>query len=317
MSESSKDTPGTSGSCFWCTGKARIHYWTSFRVEWARHKGNYASHLWERCTCSKARPLTFAHPVHYNTLALTFRPFLVAHVNHQKSASTRASDGTQPREELESIPWLEEACACAVGAARDLIRFLARAINQNIVARVRTDIHRSDYLQAWLIFGQGLRLFAYYLEAACFLLIYDTLRDWTTRVRNLSDVRVGLQCLSSLVPGSSIRTNTFSIQRLLEALNKIELERADRISSILSGNVFAPPADLDFPSAGHDGTANRSVVADLPFETLLQFPAGWATFENECYLNQNAVLEPELFNPDLANINWEFDNVFVDDRAIF
>lgn len=136
-------------------------------------------------------------------------------------------------------------------------------------------------------------------------------------MRNLSDVKVGLQCLSSLVPGSSIRTNTFSIQRLLEALNKIELESADRISAAVSGNVFNPTVNYDLPSAGHDGTANKSAVADLPFETLLQFPAGWATFENECYLDQNAVLEPELFNPDLASINWEFDNFSVNDRAIF
>ncbi|KAG4413386.1 hypothetical protein IFR04_013470 [Cadophora malorum] len=122
----------------------------------------------------------------------------------------------------------------------------------------------------------------------------------------MTNIRAGLKVIRLLLGSSMLFVDIRYFTRL-----------DDESTKLVRRNVFAPPADLDFPSAGHDGTANRSVVADLPFETLLQFPAGWATFENECYLNQNAVLEPELFNPDLANINWEFDNVFVDDRAIF
>lgn len=67
---------------------------------------------------------------------LTFRPFLIAHVNHQKSTSHEGGSGTETFATTESLPWLEEACGYAVDAARNLIRFLAKTIEQKLAARV-------------------------------------------------------------------------------------------------------------------------------------------------------------------------------------
>lgn len=141
------------------------------------------------------------------------------------------------------------------------------------------------------------------------MLIYDVLRDWSVKERNLSDVKTALQCLATLVPGSQSTSNTFSIQRLLEALERIDVERADRISEAISGSVSSLPQNYDFVPVGYENVPNRSVVADLPFESLVNFAAGWATFENGYYLDQNAMPDPEHFNPDLTNINWQFDNL--------
>lgn len=127
-----------------------------------------------------------------------------------------------------------------------------------------------------------------------------------------------------MVPGGGmITSNIFSIQRLLDAIDEIPLgphvgtsapAGLAQVSSSLSGN-------LDFVSAAQaaarDDSLNGSVAAGYPFDTLVNFAAGWATFEDGHYLSQNAVPEPERLNPDIFNINWEFDNVLNVPRAPF
>ena len=163
----------------------------------------------------------------------------------------------------------------------------------------------------WLIYLQGLKFFAFYIEGACFLLIYDVLRDRTAKDRNVSTVKIGLQCLKSMLPGGMITSNIFSIQRLLDALDAMPLRtepQVDESSSAGLGHISSLPDNFDF-AATQDNSLNRPLATGYPFDSLVNFAAGWATFEDGHYMGQNAVPEPERLNPDIFNINWEFDNV--------
>ncbi|KAG9228828.1 fungal-specific transcription factor domain-containing protein [Amylocarpus encephaloides] len=227
-----------------------------------------------------------------NTLILTFRPFLIAHVNHQKSSDA----GNEAHGLPDTLSWLEEPCGQAVNAARDLIRFLAKAIDQNVVTR-------------------GLRFFCYYLEGACFLLIDDALRSWDAKERNIAVVKTGLQCLSKLISGTGSSTNIYTIRRLLEALEKTRLEQAGRIEAAVAGSISAPPQNQGYDLNYHldlDGSYGRGGWGEMPLDTMVNFPAGWATFQSGSYLSKNAIPEPEQFNPDLHNFNWGFDNILAD-----
>lgn len=110
-------------------------------------------------------------------------------------------------------------------------------------------------------------------------------------------------------------TNIYSIKRLLEALEKIQLDRADRIETAMAGSIPAPPHGQGYDLHHHldlDGLHDRGGVGEMPLDTLVNFPAGWATFQSGSYLSKNAIPEPEQFNPDLSNFNWEFDNFLAD-----
>ncbi|TGO44797.1 hypothetical protein BCON_0460g00010 [Botryotinia convoluta] len=240
----------------------------------------------------------FLQNLYHHILALTFRPFMIADVDHQKltasAGNTSASRSQNGRPIAETFPWMPEACRCAVDAAFNLIRFISIAVKQNVVTR-------------------GLRFFSFYIEGACFLLIYDVLRDSAAKNRNISAVKMGLQCLSSMVPGGRmITSNIFSIQRLLDALDEMSLRTGPQVNdsaSAGSGQTSFLSRNFDFISAAEDESLNESVAASCSFDTLVNFAAGWATFEDGHYMNQNAVHEPEHLNPDIFNINWEFDNV--------
>lgn len=168
---------------------------------------------------------------------------------------------------------------------------------------------------------QGLKLFAFYIEGACFLLIYDILRDQSAKDRNVASVKIGLQCLSSMVPGAAITSNSVTIQRLLDALEHMPLANPPRAipegDNQLSGQISSILDNYDFISAAQDNTFNSTAGPGYPLDALVNFAAGWATFENGHYMSQNSVPEPEGLNPDIFNINWEFDNFAADLGAPF
>lgn len=115
--------------------------------------------------------------------------------------------------------------------------------------------------------------------------------------------------------------SSFSIQKLLDALEQmpavsppsIESQRGGVVSTAIPGQTSSLPENIDLLSAVQDPGLGRSTAASsYPMDTLVNFAAGWATFENGSYMCQNAVPEPERLNPDLFNINWEFDNFSAD-----
>jgi hypothetical protein len=143
-----------------------------------------------------------------------------------------------------------------------------------------------------------MKFIAFYIEGACFLLIYDILRDQTAKNRNVAAVRIGLHCLKNMVPGGELITsNIISIQRLLDTIDSMPTRTTNE------------PAPTGFASDNLDSISalNRPTGIDFPLDTLVNFAAGWATFEDSRCLNQNTVPEPGYFNPDIFNINWEFD----------
>lgn len=130
---------------------------------------------------------------------------------------------------------------------------------------------------------RGLRFFCYYLEGACFLLVYDAVRSWDAKERNISKVKTALQCLSKLVAGTGSMTNNCAIKRLLEALERLDLERIDQIENAVAGIIPTPPQGQGYDLHNHldsDGSHGRCGVDEMPLDALVNFPAGWATFQS-------------------------------------
>ncbi|KAH8203313.1 hypothetical protein TruAng_002509 [Truncatella angustata] len=240
----------------------------------------------------------FLQNLYYHTLALTFRPFLVADMDHQKSnvksGNSSVSRNQSGRPSIESCLWVPEACNHAVDAAFKLIHFIFTAIEQNVMMR-------------------GVKFFAFYVEGACFLLIYDVLRDRSAKNRNVSAVKVGLQCLKTMVPGGGmITSNILSIQKLLDTLDEMPLSAAPRVNDSASAGLDQIPSlpdNFGFMTAAPNYVPSQYGAASYPLDTLVNFAAGWATFKDGHYMSQSIVPEPERFNPDLLGQNWEFDNV--------
>jgi hypothetical protein len=153
-----------------------------------------------------------------------------------------------------------------------------------------------------------MKFIAFYIEGACFLLIYDILRDKTAKNRNVEAVKIGLQCLKNMVPGGELITsNIISIQRLLDTIDS------------MPARTMNEPTSTGFASDNLDSTSalDKPTGLDFSLDTLVNFTAGWATFQDSRFLSQNTVPEPGYFNPDIFNINWEFDTFGPSSLALF
>ncbi|THV54018.1 hypothetical protein BGAL_0036g00150 [Botrytis galanthina] len=135
----------------------------------------------------------------YNhTLILTFRPFLIFHIRQQTAERVPASENITPL-------WLLKACQVAVFAAQELIAFASRAAKANSLIN-------------------NLRYNAYYIESACFVLIWDTLRDKDTTDKNFYFIKTALHHLQQMISSEAISCSIFAIERMLSAISQLTSE---------------------------------------------------------------------------------------------
>ncbi|ESZ93271.1 C6 zinc finger domain protein [Sclerotinia borealis F-4128] len=141
--------------------------------------------------------------LYHHILVLTFRPFLIFHVVWQRRLTSESSSD----EHLETITsaseveWLIEACQRASDAARSWISSLRVAMDANPLL--------------W-----GLRYMGFYVESACYLLIYDTIRDMESAMINISFINAGLRCLSQILPGDTVSSAIVTIRKMVAALQQ-------------------------------------------------------------------------------------------------
>ncbi|TGO67569.1 hypothetical protein BOTNAR_0039g00050 [Botryotinia narcissicola] len=167
----------------------------------------------------------------YNhTLILTFRPFLIFHIRQQTAETVPASENITPL-------WLLKACQVAVFAAQELIAFASRAAKTNSLIN-------------------NLRYNAYYIESACFVLVWDILRDKDTTDKNFYFIKTALHHLRQMISSEAISCSIFAIERMLSAIS--------------------PPASEAIASA-HQAKSSHSVLdmESLDSELLQQPSTDW------------------------------------------
>lgn len=149
------------------------------------------------------------------------------------------------------------------------------------------------------------------MEGACFLLIYDILRDQNATPRNIEGINLALRCLSNIAPSTIVSSNIVTIQKMLSAIEEIQRRPSNKPSQPYhaAGTQQAPfPLNMQLQSTGTGmGGLIDSTQPELLYDAPVNFAAGWATLENLPNLGQNGVTGLEYLDWDGAKVNWEFD----------
>ncbi|KAL1954300.1 hypothetical protein VTO42DRAFT_1442 [Malbranchea cinnamomea] len=163
-----------------------------------------------------------------HTVLLTFRPFLVFRVKFLVRDSSETGKVTPRCYTQEAQKWLDAACEHALEAARYIIRYVTEACELN-------ELVREDRFQS------------FFLEGACFSLIYDSLLYKGAESPHLPWVREALRCLYKMIPQNDACHQTFNV---FTAVYKMYL-------------AVCPSTMLSLEDIHSANTQSRSGVADL------------------------------------------------------
>ncbi|KAF7923322.1 hypothetical protein EAE99_007019 [Botrytis elliptica] len=204
-----------------------IHFKTNIEAAWDIHRKLQAIKLTLEDKLqfdlqSSAHPTLeqlFLSNFHNHTLILTFRPFLIFHIRQQTAEKVAASENIAP-------PWLLKACQVAVFAAQELIAFASRAAKANSLIN-------------------NLRYNAYYIESACFVLVWDTLRDKDTTDKNFYFINTALYHLRQMIPSEAISCSVYAIERMLSAISQLTSEATASAHQAKSSHSVLDMESLD------------------------------------------------------------------------
>ncbi|KAF7891785.1 hypothetical protein EAF00_008087 [Botryotinia globosa] len=203
-----------------------IHFKANIEAAWDIHRKLQAIKL------SLEDKLQFdlqfsAHPtleqvlsnIYNHTLILTFRPFLIFRIRQQTAERVPASENITPL-------WLLKACQVAVFAAQELIAFASRAAKTNSLIN-------------------NLRYNAYYIESACFVLVWDILRDKDTTEENIYFIKTALHHLRQTISSEAISCRVFAIERTLSATSQPTSEAIASVHQAKSSHSVLDMESLD------------------------------------------------------------------------
>ncbi|RDW58344.1 hypothetical protein BP5796_12274 [Coleophoma crateriformis] len=137
----------------------------------------------------------------FHALTITLKPCLVLSAVSHRELSNSTDRRTIPPEWSQ---WLDDTSSICCRAASHVISLYMRACTTNPIAK-------------------RLRHSRYFLEEACFILLFDVIRDPTRRSCrwNLEAVREGLRCFSQLSSDKLIEMSSNAIVQLLETIQKL------------------------------------------------------------------------------------------------
>ncbi|KAF7561008.1 hypothetical protein G7046_g3144 [Stylonectria norvegica] len=132
--------------------------------------------------------------MYHQTLLLTFRPFLVLRAKLRQDNSSGTNTLHQPP------PWLDSACQYCLDAAKNIIAFLTGACKDNVLC-------------------QDISYHAYFLEGACYSLVFDMLQEKSPTHENLPWIYCALKCIRTLLPKG--REKTVQIPATIAAIEQM------------------------------------------------------------------------------------------------
>ncbi|KAF1988014.1 hypothetical protein K402DRAFT_38949 [Aulographum hederae CBS 113979] len=136
-----------------------------------------------------------------HTWIMTFRPFLLVHLSWQKSERNKRGKGpTTPLP--SSMFWLLECCGFAVKYASAIIRFLEKSVDKNEIV-------------------QGLSFAGHYLECACYLLVYDSIRDPNATTEHITSLELALTYLNNIIDKSGVPATRHAVGQMLFGLKAL------------------------------------------------------------------------------------------------
>lgn len=139
------------------------------------------------------------HNRYYNTVLLTYRPFLVA--DHALAVAASA-DGKDVGAGGGGAPlWLRQACRTAIDSAQDGIVYAHTQISKYESCRLT-------------------RYNGYFFESACAVLFFDILRHPSKYTYNVEYINMALQSLDSMIADEPVTNARRSIQQILSVVEK-------------------------------------------------------------------------------------------------
>lgn len=212
------------------------------------------------------------HNRYYNTVLLTYRPFLVAdHALAAASAEGKIVEGGG----VGCPMWLRQACRTAIDSAQDGIVYAHTQIRKYESCRLT-------------------RYNGYFLESACAVLFFDILRHPSKYPYNVEYINMALQSLDIMIndePVTNARNSIRQILRVVEAtisnrktLNGAAMDGRQDISALTDpllqqqtpSAATTHPAAFSSPSpflgSGHQHQHQHSLLSS-PHPSSVQFPS--------------------------------------------
>ncbi|VUC26539.1 unnamed protein product [Clonostachys rosea] len=179
------------------------------------------------------------HNVYFYITHTIFRPFLIT-----EFALMSERQAKEPGD-----LWLRQACRHASDAATDSILFMESMLDKVDFSKIR----RQD---------------AFYIEASCVILLFDSLRHPSKHANNLLYINTALTCLRAMVQDEPVTSVAISITRILNAVvDAIRDGGGDQgISRIASDQLLQESIPAGLPNS-----APETSVPDPYHGSLLDF----------------------------------------------
>ncbi|KAJ5776794.1 hypothetical protein N7520_000040 [Penicillium odoratum] len=248
---------------------------------------------------------TMVTTLYYDTLLLTFRPFLIIRNlwRNDMKLSLHVGRKSNRREEVPS--WLNEACDYALNASQKIIHHLCHASRFNDLVKQT-------------------RYYGYILGSSTFTLIYDFLHDADSAPSQLPWVHAALQNLSSMRVGEPINSTISAIQAVLRNINPLyEWAPGPKIGTKYS---VVPEGRLTVPKTPATINSQQLMGGNIP---LSSSPS---QFRKLSGLSRSQWKSPHLEGPTTSELGgsaenlldvtqtdmgWNFDSLITEFEAFF
>jgi hypothetical protein len=170
----------------------------------------------------------FLNNWYYHALILIFRPFLIFHAQWQKDHRLSISNTAErievsKRQLNEKAPWIFEACAHCVKAARELLICLSKSMEVNDLVR------RLSYA-------------GFYMECGAFLLIFNMLRDRKELDEDKRVVQMALRAMETMHNTQPRNISMAAIRRMLALVEGADEDEGMTTSPESSAGIVGTPS---------------------------------------------------------------------------
>lgn len=214
------------------------------------------------------------HNLYYQTVLITYRPFLVADhalasgsVEGKNNAELRGADGG-------SAMWLRQACRTAIDSAQDGILY------------AHTQIRKYEICRATRYNG-------YFFESNCAVLFFDILRHPSKYPYNVEYINMALQALDSMINDEPVTNARNSIRQILRVVE----ETISRKKGPGAGGTPGQLSSLTDPLL--QSSTNPSLPSPASFLSHEQASASAST-PNMQFPSLNAPEQQLIYFPDLG-----------------
>ncbi|KAF2144314.1 uncharacterized protein K452DRAFT_246627 [Aplosporella prunicola CBS 121167] len=235
--------------------------------------------------------------LYFNTLLLTFRPFLLLYVELKKQGKLVSEGHSHSDPTKKSPPWLLEACEYTAEAARSIVSLSEGVFSMEIGA-------------------EGIYNHTFFLESASFVLIIASLHDDRSTDRHVRYINRAIKSLRHMIPREPTLSVIAALEQMLAKVHALNGSAPQTDGSPINPStgpdetLTLPPLLGQEPQGRENSFGNPQLVPlsahPIAHSTPTEYvtPPGYGAFDMD---GQAAGSRNDLLESEWPTMDWNFD----------